>query len=194
MVLLWSWNLLLWLPVFILSGASLKLLDEASDRLKRQKDSRAPLLFLGFLGAFSTALLFLWVSSISPFFAALYTGIILGVFIVGKVDSPFFVLGTIVYFMGLFFLRLNWPIIALWNVLLFVIFSAIDELGHTLLENRPNSRLNTPLVVFFFKYRFLLKVGVLVLFFSGLLDGVAAIGLWLFDIGYVLTDHMLINR
>jgi hypothetical protein len=169
-------------------------LDSASDRLKLQNGSKKSIWLTGLLGAFSCAIIFLWVSSASYHFAALYTGIVLGVLLVGKVDSPFFLLGTITYFIGIFLIGLAWPINALWSALFVLILSALDELGHNFLENHPSFPLNTPLLGGFFKYRFLLKVGVLVLFVVGWLDGVAAVGLWLFDLAYVLTDYLLVTR
>jgi hypothetical protein len=193
-VLQWSWGLIIWLPAFFLSGALLKFLDSVSDRLKLQNGSKKSIWLTGLLGSFSCAIIFLWVSSASYHFAALYTGIVLGVLLVGKVYSPFFLLGTVTYFIGIFLIGLAWPINALWSALFVLIFSALDELGHNFLENHPSFPLNTPILVVFLKYRFLLKVGVLGLFVVGWLDGVAAVGLWLFDLAYVFTDYLSVTR
>ncbi|MHA2406956.1 MAG: hypothetical protein ACXACA_01100 [Candidatus Ranarchaeia archaeon] len=189
-----SWDLIIWLPTFILSGTLLKLLDSASDQVDLQKQSKKSFWFLGYLGAVSCAILFLWISSVSYHFAALYIGITLGVLFAGKVDSPFFLLGTVIYVVGIFFVGLDLALFPIGIAILVLIFSAIDELGHNLLEANPGSRINTPILVFIFKYRFLLKVGVLLLFLIGLLDGIAAIGLWLFDFAYILTDYLLVTR
>ncbi len=195
MVTLWDWALFVWLPIFFLNGVLLKVLDALTDRLKTNENRSSPsLLLFGGIGVVVCALMFLLLSSISPSFAALHVGIILGVFAGGKVDNPLFSFGAVIYGSGVILLRLYWPIDALWSVTWVGVFSTIDEWGHSWMETHAQEIQITALTQFFFKYRLTLKIGVILLVAAGLFEGVAAVGLWLFDIGYVITDFLMVRR
>lgn len=112
----------------------------------------------------------------------LFSAIIIGVLISGKVNKPQFSIGFVM--IGIMLIIRGVPVITSLPELLLIlgillIASIVDERG-----NDWADRQQTTFVSGFFKYRFTLKVSVLILsiFWPGFWR--AAVGLWFFDTGY----------
>ncbi|MHA1918024.1 MAG: hypothetical protein ACTSUV_06930 [Candidatus Ranarchaeia archaeon] len=175
--------------LFIIAGALLKTIDILSDKLETgDYDSKGKILILGYSSSIFCAFTFIMLSYFSNFFGLILISIILGSLFGKKIDSNFFLLGLIIYIVGILS---TYPFIIMTNLFLLLIltgFSTIDEIGHTWFESQTNVPRKYVSVNFLFKYRFLLKIGLILLFLLLMLDGISVLGFLFFDLSYLLVD------
>lgn len=167
-------ELLLYFTAYFLAGLSLKLGDDFLDELDRPQVAWIPLSIAG--------LLFGLLMTVSEWDLVLLTSIVVGVSVSGKVNSPQFIVGFVLIFGTL--LVVGIPIVTDWLdwlTLLIILFMAavLDEKG-----NGWTDKKRSPLAFKFFEYRFVLKIVVLGLVIPWPMFLSAAIGLWIFDLGY----------
>ncbi|TFF86528.1 hypothetical protein EU519_01240 [Candidatus Thorarchaeota archaeon] len=168
------------LLVYALAGLTLKVGDDLLDEMSRPGPSWFPLALSGVLFGF--------LMSRSEWDLALLVSILLGVLASGKVNHPQFGIGFIMIACVLLLRGVpNITDIYLWIALLLVLFlaSALDEKGNDWADTYGTARAS-----WFFRYRLTLKVvGLLVsLLWSGFL--IAAIGIWVFDLGYEIAGRL----
>jgi hypothetical protein len=184
-------NVLEWivyLMIYLSAGATLKLGDDLLDELNRTNFAYIPLTVSG--------VLFGYLMTLSEWDLVLLSAIIIGVIVSGKVNQPPFLLGFAAI-AGVFILRgipsvTDWLD---WSTLLISLFLAavLDERGNDWTDRSFSPRANA-----FFRYRFTLKVSVLLLCIPWPLFLGTALGLWFFDLGYelvgLLVRHYLLHR
>jgi len=176
-------EVMLYFVMYFFAGFSLKLGDDLLDELDKPQAAWVPLSFAG--------ILFGLLMTVSEWDLLLLTSIVIGVLVSGKVNRPQFIVGFVII-LGIL-LIVGVPIVPNWLdwwALLFILFMAavLDEKG-----NDWADRERSPLVFKLFKYRFVLKIVVLGLVIPWPMFLSAAIGLWVFDIGYE-TTRMLLKR
>jgi ABC-type amino acid transport system permease subunit len=169
---------------YFLAGLMLKTGDDFLDELNRPELSWAPLALSG--------LLFGLIMTVSEWDLALMVSIIIGVLVSGKVNRPQFIVGFILILTVIILLGLP-PITQIldWLTLVILIFLAavLDERGNDWTDRQVSPRAYT-----FFKYRFTLKISVLLLSIPWPLFLPTAVGLWFFDIGYELAAWIVKRR
>ncbi|MCK4483609.1 MAG: hypothetical protein KAU89_02205, partial [Candidatus Thorarchaeota archaeon] len=116
---------------------------------------------------------------------ALLAAIVIGVLLSGKVNRPQFAVGF--FFIALIMLMRGIPTVTdwlVWSTLLFMLFmaSVLDEKGNDWTDEEIS-----PMAFKFFQYRFTLKLSVLLLTIPWPQFLAAAVGLWMFDLGYELA-------
>lgn len=162
---------------YLLAGFTLKLGDDFLDELDRPNVAVGPLALSGAL--------FGLIMTISEWDLVLLGAIVIGVVLSGKVNKPQFLVGFIM--IGASLLLVGVPAIS--NGIGFIVLlcallmaAIIDERGNDWADSGER-----PLIAYFFYYRFSLKVAVILLsiIFPGFF--VAALGLWMFDVGYELA-------
>ncbi len=163
-------SFLILIPGF-LSGSLIKLTDNIEDKNLFNKLYAIP---CGL--AYGSLMGYLMISDNDS--ALLFGGIILGNLLTGKINSTghYFGLGAILVMIFLYGIRLSFlvlPVAAL---------AALDEIGDLL--HAPKS------LELIFKYRLILKVGILVLVALNMLGLNALIVLLAFDAAYMLTDRI----
>lgn len=169
---------------YFLAGLLLKTGDDLLDELDRSDLSWIPLTLSG--------LLFGLIMTVSEWDLALMTSIIIGVFVSGKVNRPQFVLGFVVIIITVILRGL--PLVSGlldWLALVVMMFFAavLDERGNDWTDQQVSPRAYR-----FFKYRFTLKVSILLLSIPWPLLFPTAIGLWFFDLGYEIVAWIVKNR
>jgi ABC-type amino acid transport system permease subunit len=169
---------------YFLAGLMLKTGDDFLDELDRSDLSWVPLALSG--------LLFGLIMTVSEWDLALMTSIIIGVLASGKVNRPPFLVGFIV--IAIVVILRGIPLVTGiydWMALVVMMFLAavLDERGNDWTDQQVSPRAYR-----FFKYRFTLKVSVLLLSipWPSLLP--TAIGLWFFDLGYEIVAWIVKNR
>ena len=159
---------------YFLAGLTLKFGDDLLDELDRPNEAWLSLAFSGLLfGILMTG---------SEWDLVLLTSIVIGVLVSGKVNRPQYIVGFVLIFATL--LVIGIPVIISWldwlTVLIILFLAAVlDEKG-----NDWTSRNVFPLAYKLFEYRFVLKIVVLGLVIPWPLFLSAAVGLWVFDLGY----------
>ncbi len=174
----------MYFSAFFLAGLLLKTGDDLLDELDRQDLSWVPLALSG--------LLFGLIMTVSEWDLALMTSIIIGVLASGKVNRPPFIVGFIV--IAIVVILRGLPIITGiydWMALVVMMFLAavLDERGNDWTDKQISPRAYR-----FFKFRFTLKVSVLLLSIPWPLLLPTAIGLWFFDLGYEIAAWIVKNR
>ncbi len=176
-------ELMLYFAMYFFAGLSLKLGDDLLDELDRPQAAWIPLSFAG--------ILFGLLMTVSEWDLVLLTSIVIGVIVSGKVNRPQFIAGLVIILGTL--LVVGMPLVTNWLdwwALLFILFMAavLDEKG-----NDWADREKSPIAFKLFEYRFVLKIVVLGLVIPWPMFLSAAVGLWIFDLGYE-TTHLLLKR
>ncbi len=165
---------LLYYASYCLAGLTLKLGDDLLDELGRPNLATAPLALSG--------LLFGLIMTVSELDLVLLTAIVIGVLLSGKVNRPQFLVGFLM--IGVVLIVIGVPVITSWFEWLLLLTALllaaiIDERGNDWAEGG-----NIPWVAAFFRYRFALKLAVLLLALVWPEFLPSAVGLWFFDLGY----------
>ncbi|MHA2002857.1 MAG: hypothetical protein ACW960_02025 [Candidatus Thorarchaeota archaeon] len=168
---------LLYYIAYSLAGLTLKLGDDLLDELNRPNVAVVPLALSG--------VLFGLIMTLSEWDLVLLGAIVIGVLLSGKVNKPQFLVGFIM--IGAMLLLVGVPAVSngidLFVLLLALLLAAIvDERGNDWADSGER-----PWISFFFYYRFTLKVAVILLSIIWPPFFVAAVGLWMFDVGYELA-------
>ncbi|MFX1261879.1 MAG: hypothetical protein ACFFAZ_07330 [Promethearchaeota archaeon] len=168
---------LLYYAAYFLTGLTLKIGDDLLDELNRPNAAVVPLAVSG--------VLFGQIMTLSEWDLVLLSAIVLGVLLSGKVNKPQYLVGFIM--IGALLLLGGIPAIsngaALFALLIILLLAAIvDERGNDWADSGERQWIS-----YFFYYRFTLKVAVILLSFIWPDFFAAAVGLWLFDLGYELA-------
>lgn len=171
----------IYFSAYLFAGFSLKLGDDLLDELDNPQAAWLPLALAG--------LLFGLLMTVSEWDLVLLTSIIIGVLVSGKVNRPQFVVGFVLIF-GIL-LIIGVPTISSlldWITLLFVLFMAavLDEKGNDWADKEAS-----PTAYKMFEYRLVLKLVALGLVIPWPMFLSAAIGLWVFDIGYEFAGWLV---
>ncbi|MGY5862876.1 MAG: hypothetical protein RTU09_10945 [Candidatus Thorarchaeota archaeon] len=163
--------------VYMCAGFTLKLGDDLLDEMEQSTFAWLPLAISG--------ILFGYLMTQTEWDLALFTAIIIGVVLSGKVNRPQFAIGF--FFIALTILVIGIPVVTdwlAWSALLFMLFMAsmLDEKGNDWTDEEI-----APAAFKFFQYRFALKLSVLLLTIPWPEFLAAAVGLWMFDLGYELA-------
>ena len=163
--------------VYLCAGFSLKLGDDLLDEMERPTFAWLPLAVSG--------ILFGYLMTQTEWDLALLAAIVIGVLLSGKVNRPQFAVGF--FFIALIMLMRGIPTVTdwlVWSTLLFMLFmaSVLDEKGNDWTDEEIS-----PMAFKFFQYRFTLKLSVLLLTIPWPQFLAAAVGLWMFDLGYELA-------
>lgn len=154
---------ILLLILFSLLGGMLKYLDLAFEERNYGKKS---------YGIAATALaIWLLLSFYDKILAGILLAILIGAAFSGKLDNPAFIASAFVIFFSLFFINFDYLV-----AIFLTPFSIADELGNERFEN------------FFFKHRFAMKIGMLLLFLIGYASFYYLSALILFDLCYEMTE------
>jgi len=168
---------LLYYAAYLLTGLTLKLGDDLLDELSRPNVAVTPLALSGFL--------FGLIMTLSEWDLVLHGAIVIGVLLSGKVNKPQFLVGFIL--IGATLLLVGVPVISngielLVLLIILLLAAIIDERGNDWADSSEK-----PLVSYFFYYRFTLKLAVILLSIIWPAFLGAAVGLWMFDLGYELA-------
>ncbi len=163
--------------VYLCAGFTLKLGDDFLDEMERSTFAWLPLAVSG--------ILFGYLMTQTEWDLALLAAIVIGVLLSGKVNRPQFAVGF--FFIALIMLMRGIPTVTdwlVWTTLLFMLFmaSVLDEKGNDWTDEEIS-----PIAFKFFQYRFTLKLSVLLLTIPWPQFLAAAVGLWMFDLGYELA-------
>lgn len=163
--------------VYLCAGFTLKLGDDFLDEMERPTFAWLPLAVSG--------ILFGYLMTQTEWDLALLAAIVIGVLLSGKVNRPQFAVGF--FFIALIMLMRGIPTVTdwlVWSTLLFMLFmaSVLDEKGNDWTDEEIS-----PMAFKFFQYRFTLKLSVLLLTIPWPQFLAAAVGLWMFDLGYELA-------
>jgi hypothetical protein len=175
---------MLYFAAYFLAGLMLKTGDDLLDELSRPNLAWGPLALSG--------LLFGFIMTVSEWDLALMTSIIIGVVVSGKVNRPQFIVGFILIASVVIVIGLPQITQMLdWLTLVVIMFLAavLDERGNDWADKEISPRAYS-----FFKFRFTLKVSVLLLSIPWPLMLPTAVGLWLFDTGYELAAWTIRRR
>ena len=165
---------------YLCAGFTLKQGDDLLDEMERPTFAWLPLAVSG--------ILFGYLMTQTEWDLALLAAIVIGVLLSGKVNRRQFTVGF--FFIALIMLVRGVPAVTdwlAWSVLLFMLFmaSVLDEKG-----NDWTDREISPITFKFFQYRFTLKISVLLLTIPWPQFLAAAVGLWMFDLGYELAGRV----
>ncbi len=168
----------IYFSLYWLAGFSLKIGDEMLDTLHRARMSLIPLSLAG--------LTFGVLMSTSQWDLVLLCAIIIGVVVSGKMNRVQFIVGPVV--IGIVLLIFGLPEITDAYVLVFILVAlllaaAADEMGNDWADKKREAGI----LVRFFRYRFGLKLCVLVIAIGVPSFLPAALGLWLLDVGYEIA-------
>lgn len=156
------------LVLFVFLGSALKYLDIIFENSESHSKAENYL-----ITAFAIVI-WLSLSFYDEIFASILLAILLGSIFSGKVDNPAFKASALIIFLSLPFFDFNYSITG------FLLPSSIaDELGNEHFEN------------FFFKHRFAMKLGMLLLFIFGYTSFYYFSALILFDLFYEATEILL---
>jgi hypothetical protein len=164
---------------YLCAGFTLKLGDDLLDEMEQPTFAWLPLAVSG--------ILFGYLMTQTEWDLVLLAAIVIGVLLSGKVNRPQFTV-------GFFFIALIMPAITNWldwSTLLIMLFlaSVLDEKG-----NDWTDEVISPRGFKFFRYRFTLKLSVLLLTIPWPQFLAAAVGLWIFDLGYELAGWVSRHR
>jgi len=165
---------------YLCAGFTLKQGDDLLDEMERPTFAWLPLAASG--------ILFGYLMTQTEWDLALLAAIVIGVLLSGKVNRPQFTVGF--FFIALMMLVRGVPAVTdwlAWSVLLFMLFmaSVLDEKGNDWTDEEIS-----PIAFKFFQYRFTLKISVLLLTIPWPQFLAAAVGLWMFDLGYELAGKV----
>ena len=170
----------MYFSAYFLAGLMLKTGDDLLDELDRGDLSWFPLALSG--------LLFGLIMTVSEWDLALMTSILIGVLVSGKVNRPQFIVGFVVIAVVVIWRgipSISGPLDWLALVLMMFLAAVLDERGNDWADQQQSPRAYR-----FFKYRFTLKVSVLLLSIPWPLLLPTAIGLWFFDLGYEIAGWL----
>ncbi len=162
--------------IFILAGFSLKL----TDFLGEHRKGYIPYLITLFSAFFFTLLI-----NESEYSSAIAIGIIVGVFLSGKVNKPNLIVGlilTVIFSLLLGFTFPNQIVIPI------SIFAFIDEIVHEKIENQFKN------LKHFLQFRPILKTGIIMFFLLNWLPLMYFIGFFCFDLSYDLTSVVVLKE
>jgi len=162
---------------YLCAGFTLKLGDDLLDEMERPTFAWLPLAVSG--------ILFGYLMTQTEWDLALLAAIVIGVLLSGKVNRPHFAVGF--FLIALIMLVRGVPAVTdwlAWSALLFMLFmaSVLDEKGNDWTDEEIS-----PIAFKFFQYRFTLKLSVLLLTIPWPQFLAAAVGLWMFDLGYEIA-------
>jgi hypothetical protein len=165
---------------YCLAGLTLKLGDDLLDELDRPIPALGPLALSG--------LLFGLIMTVSEWDLVLLTAIVVGVVLSGKVNRPQFLIGFAL--IGIVLLVIGVPAVTSWlewSVILVVLLvtAVLDERGNDWADTTARRWVND-----FFRFRFTLKLSVLILASIWTAFLPSAIGLWFFDLGYEAMGYI----
>lgn len=172
---LWSELLLI---TFIISGITLKLADfygEIGNNI------------LQYFFAVASALSFGLLIFNDSYTSSIILGIIVGVTLSRKVNRPNLVLGLILTLLiaGILGFSLGFSLPIPWLLIIVSLFSFIDEFCH------DKFSANREYFTLFFRFRPLLKLAMLLLAISSLVETIYALGFLSFDLAYDVTSWLL---
>lgn len=164
---------------YCLAGFTLKLGDDLLDELGRPISAIVPLAVSG--------LLFGLIMAVSEWDLVLFIAILIGVILSGKVNRPQFLIGFAM--IGALLVVVGIPVVTSWldwSVLLVALLVAaiLDERGNDWADGSAGRW-----VIGFFRFRFTLKLCVLLLGVVWTAFLPSAIGLWFFDLGYETVGY-----
>ena len=164
------------ITIFILAGFTLKLTDFYGEH----RTGYATYIITLFSAFFFTLLI-----SESEYSSAIAIGIIVGVFLSGKVNRPNLIFGLVLTLIFALFIGFVFP-----NqiVIPVSIFAFVDEILHEKFGNRFKSLKN------FFQFRPILKIAIILLFLLNWLPLMYFIGFFCFDLSYDLTSKVLLKE
>jgi ABC-type amino acid transport system permease subunit len=174
----------MYFSAYFLAGLMLKMGDDFLDELNRSDLSWVPLAISG--------ILFGLIMTVSEWDLALMTSIIIGVLASGKVNRPPFLVGFVA--IAIVVILRGLPTVSGildWLTLVVMMFLAavLDERGNDWADQQIS-----PVAHQFFKFRFTLKISVLLLSIPWPLLLPTAIGLWFFDFGYEIAAWFAKNK
>jgi len=167
-------NLTLAVLICPLAGTALKLTDTLSER----ENNRVLCLLTSGMSGF----LFGSLISFDTFSSAVFSGILIGVVLAGKVDRPCLVFGLIMTLLTAWLLGLKKPALIL--LIVSTIASFLDEIGH---DRYPRGRILSRL----FEYRFILKLTIILSCLLGVIPLYSSGMFFLFDLSYDLSSRVL---
>ena len=180
----------MWLGVLGISvgGFLLKVVDWSGD-LATLKESQTWLKVVAIVTACLCGFILSFVSSFESGFLIVISGVVLGALLAGKVDNLYLLLGLIVLILGWIWLGSNIPLgeISLLPIFAIAFGGLFDEMGNNLADKNVIHGLAGS----FFQYRGILKILVIVLWILDMVSLWGAIGLWVFDVGYLLAELLL---
>lgn len=157
--------------LFIISGFFMKYSDELYDVNHEQKLST----LFGIICAFASVAAALYNADA----AYIFISILIGNFIVLKIDGIHHIVALIVFLVVLFLVGI--PNLSLVILLICILGIISDEIGHELIPNMTeNTFLN-----FFFEYRFVMKIVVFLLAICGVFNIWIFVCFILFELSYV---------
>ncbi len=165
---------------YCFAGLSLKLGDDLLDELDKPVLALAPLALSG--------LLFGLVMTVSEWDLVLMSAIVIGVVLSGKVNRPQFLIGFAL--IAIVLIVIGVPIVTNWLdwfVILgtLLVAAVLDERGNDWAESNAGHWVKG-----FFRFRFTLKLFVLILALIWTAFLPSAIGLWLLDLGYETMGYV----
>ena len=161
---------------YILAGFSLKLTDFLGENRKG---------YTPYLITLFTSFLFALLISESDYSSAIAIGIIVGVFLSGKVNTPNLIIGLILTIIFSILLGFDFP-----NqiVIPISIFAFIDEIVHEKFKSQSKN------LKHFLRYRPILKIAIVLFFLLNWLPLMYFIGFFCFDLSYDLTSTVLLKE
>ncbi len=163
---------------YALIGALLSEIDRIEDEYRKPNELLA--ILLAIVVSFMMARLML----IDTSSAILFSAIIIGVFLAGKIDNLPFILGALIAGGALFSLLLYSNFIFLFPISVALAFSGfIDEYGHDRIR-----KVEGRLLKWFFMRRMTLKLGVFAVAYIGFISTEHFLGFLAFDIAYELNS------
>jgi hypothetical protein len=160
--------------LFIIAGVTLKF----SDFFGEKNYFVSSIIFAGL-----SAITFGWLITIDEYSSAIILGIIVGVILSGKVDKLNLIFGLITSLFVSVLIGFKRPQL---GILMYVsVFSFIDEIGH------ESFKTNKRFFKTFFRFRFTLKLVMIILGISSLIPIIYSISFLCFDLVYDSTDWIL---
>lgn len=158
---------------FFFAGISLKIADYLGEKGLKLKAYSASIV---------SAFLFWMLIKNDPQSSTIVCSIIFGCLLSFKVDKPNLFLGVLLIFALSIFLGFSMPIFWLLAILTSTVM--LDEFMHEKFTGKG-------MFSIFFRFRFILKIGVLTAFFVSVLSLIHLIGFFLFDLSYDLLSLYL---
>ncbi|UCH03659.1 MAG: hypothetical protein JSW05_08670 [Candidatus Thorarchaeota archaeon] len=170
----------LYYGAYCLAGLTLKLGDDLLDELDKPTIALGPLALSG--------LLFGLVMTVSEWDLVLLSAIVVGVLLSGKVNRPQFLIGFVMIGIVLFWIGV--PVVTSWLdwlviLVALLVAAVLDERGNDWADSNAGRWVSD-----FFRFRFTLKLSVLILAVVWTAFLPSAIGLWFFDLGYETMGYI----